>query len=225
MKEFDIGFRSSKEYQNLDQHLLRIVIFARTRTMSSTHFWYVQLWNLKRDTMVFYGENISPSALVHCAGEVQHRCNRWHWSDRGGTEASGGVYWRDPGKGRAKWYTYHTVLSGNTYICTRTLLLIVFLLMLLCFIMQQRSNRKTAFSFLFCQLIQDPRWQVGNVYTPADAIAQGLKTLSLNETRFLSRTVSDWFRQFEEWFESAATIHCTPRFEQKRCIQQRSDKW
>ncbi|KAK4783376.1 hypothetical protein SAY86_007750 [Trapa natans] len=46
--------------------------------------------------------------------------------------------------------------------------------------------------------IQDPRWQVGAVYTPADAIAQGLKTLSLNEIRVLSRTISDWFRQFEK---------------------------
>ncbi|KAF5726123.1 hypothetical protein HS088_TW23G00864 [Tripterygium wilfordii] len=46
--------------------------------------------------------------------------------------------------------------------------------------------------------IQDPKWQVGSVYTPADAIAQGLKTLSLNETRVLSRTISDWFRRFED---------------------------
>ncbi|OWM84082.1 hypothetical protein CDL15_Pgr009329 [Punica granatum] len=46
--------------------------------------------------------------------------------------------------------------------------------------------------------IQDPRWLVGTVYTPADAIAQGLKTLSLHETRVLSRTISDWFRQFEK---------------------------
>ncbi|XP_010520503.1 PREDICTED: uncharacterized protein LOC104799597 isoform X2 [Tarenaya hassleriana] len=45
--------------------------------------------------------------------------------------------------------------------------------------------------------IQDPRWQVGSVYTPADAIAQALKTLSLNDTRLLSRTIVDWFKQFE----------------------------
>ncbi|KAJ7966333.1 Eukaryotic initiation factor 4F subunit p150 [Quillaja saponaria] len=44
---------------------------------------------------------------------------------------------------------------------------------------------------------QEPKWEVGYVYTPADAIAQGLKTLSLNETRILSRTLGDWFRHFE----------------------------
>lgn len=41
--------------------------------------------------------------------------------------------------------------------------------------------------------IQEPKLQVGDVYTPADAIAQVLKTLSLNETRILARTISDWF--------------------------------
>ncbi|WCJ42914.1 hypothetical protein M5689_023692 [Euphorbia peplus] len=46
--------------------------------------------------------------------------------------------------------------------------------------------------------IQEPKWQVGYVYTPADAIAQGLKSLSLSETRELSRTISDWFRRFED---------------------------
>lgn len=46
--------------------------------------------------------------------------------------------------------------------------------------------------------IQEPKWQVGNVYTPADAIAQGLKTLSLNDSRVLVRTISDWFRRFED---------------------------
>ncbi|XP_065850711.1 uncharacterized protein [Euphorbia lathyris] len=46
--------------------------------------------------------------------------------------------------------------------------------------------------------IQEPKWQVGYVYTPADAIVQGLKSLSLSETRELSRTISDWFRRFED---------------------------
>ncbi|CAD6219097.1 unnamed protein product [Miscanthus lutarioriparius] len=41
--------------------------------------------------------------------------------------------------------------------------------------------------------IQDVKWQVGSEYTPADAIAQGLKSLALNETRVLSRTIADWF--------------------------------
>ncbi|XP_044472307.1 uncharacterized protein LOC123200950 isoform X2 [Mangifera indica] len=44
----------------------------------------------------------------------------------------------------------------------------------------------------------EPKWQAGSVYTPADAIAQGLKTLSLNEIRYLSKTISDWFRRFED---------------------------
>ncbi|KAH6820414.1 initiation factor 4F subunit [Perilla frutescens var. hirtella] len=41
--------------------------------------------------------------------------------------------------------------------------------------------------------IQEPSWQVGAVYTPADAIAQGLKAISLNEIRVLARTISNWF--------------------------------
>lgn len=46
--------------------------------------------------------------------------------------------------------------------------------------------------------IQEPKLQAGYVYTPADAIAQGLKTLSLNDTKVLSRTIADWFRRLEE---------------------------
>ncbi|KAJ1430147.1 hypothetical protein SESBI_07931 [Sesbania bispinosa] len=46
--------------------------------------------------------------------------------------------------------------------------------------------------------IQEPRWQVGKFYTPADAVAQGLKSLSLNEIKILARTISDWFRRFED---------------------------
>ncbi|XP_044392135.1 uncharacterized protein [Triticum aestivum] len=42
--------------------------------------------------------------------------------------------------------------------------------------------------------IQDVKWQVGSEYTPADALAQGLKSLALNETRVLSRTIADYFR-------------------------------
>lgn len=45
--------------------------------------------------------------------------------------------------------------------------------------------------------VQEPKWQVGALYTPADAIAQGLKTLSLNDVRVLSRTIIDWFSGFE----------------------------
>ncbi|KAI4377020.1 hypothetical protein MLD38_014716 [Melastoma candidum] len=44
---------------------------------------------------------------------------------------------------------------------------------------------------------QEPKWQAGYLYTPADAIAQGIKTLSLNETRVLARTVGDWLRRHE----------------------------
>ncbi|KAG4194945.1 hypothetical protein ERO13_A06G081300v2 [Gossypium hirsutum] len=46
--------------------------------------------------------------------------------------------------------------------------------------------------------VPEPKWQAGYVYTPADAIVQGFKTLSLSETKVLSRTISDWFRRFEE---------------------------
>ncbi|EMS68071.1 hypothetical protein TRIUR3_12448 [Triticum urartu] len=43
-------------------------------------------------------------------------------------------------------------------------------------------------------ILQDVKWQVGSEYTPADALAQGLKSLALNETRVLSRTIADYFR-------------------------------
>ncbi|CAN6204551.1 unnamed protein product [Urochloa humidicola] len=42
--------------------------------------------------------------------------------------------------------------------------------------------------------LQDVKWQVGSEYTPADALVQGLKSLALNETRVLSRTIANWFR-------------------------------
>ncbi|KAM0968017.1 hypothetical protein ACFX13_016750 [Malus domestica] len=44
----------------------------------------------------------------------------------------------------------------------------------------------------------EPRWQTGYSYTPADAIARSLKTLSLNDVRVLSRTISEWFKGFED---------------------------
>lgn len=46
--------------------------------------------------------------------------------------------------------------------------------------------------------IQEPRWEVGDRYTPADAVAQGLKTLSLNDIRALSRIITNWFSTLEE---------------------------
>lgn len=54
------------------------------------------------------------------------------------------------------------------------------------------------FVILFSPTDQELKWQAGYVYTPADAIAQGLKTLSLNETKVLARTITDWFRRFED---------------------------
>ncbi|URE04837.1 hypothetical protein MUK42_20648 [Musa troglodytarum] len=42
--------------------------------------------------------------------------------------------------------------------------------------------------------LQDLKWQVGYQYTPADALAQALKSLSLNETRVLARTVTNWLK-------------------------------
>ncbi|XP_072983084.1 uncharacterized protein [Typha latifolia] len=44
---------------------------------------------------------------------------------------------------------------------------------------------------------QDLKWQVGPQYTPADAIAQSLKSLSVNDTRVLSRTIADWFKRLD----------------------------
>ncbi|KAL4565179.1 hypothetical protein LXL04_029264 [Taraxacum kok-saghyz] len=41
--------------------------------------------------------------------------------------------------------------------------------------------------------IQEPKLQVGDVYTPVDAIAQVVRNLSLNETKILATTISDWF--------------------------------
>ncbi|WOL13822.1 hypothetical protein Cni_G22602 [Canna indica] len=43
-------------------------------------------------------------------------------------------------------------------------------------------------------LQQDLKWQVGYQYTPADAVAQALKSLSLNDTTVLARKVADWLK-------------------------------
>ncbi|KAK6915836.1 Protein of unknown function DUF1350 [Dillenia turbinata] len=53
--------------------------------------------------------------------------------------------------------------------------------------------------------IQEPKWQVGNAYTPADAIAQGLKTLSLADTRVLSRTITSWFKRIEAYANTSSS--------------------
>ncbi|XP_038899905.1 uncharacterized protein LOC120087095 [Benincasa hispida] len=45
--------------------------------------------------------------------------------------------------------------------------------------------------------IQEPKWEVGYLYTPADAVAQALKSLSLRETRELAKNLSNWFERFE----------------------------
>ncbi|KAK9101604.1 hypothetical protein Scep_025034 [Stephania cephalantha] len=45
--------------------------------------------------------------------------------------------------------------------------------------------------------LQDPRWQVGTIYTPADALAQGFKALALNDTRVLAKTIANWFRRVQ----------------------------
>ncbi|CAN4128325.1 unnamed protein product [Withania somnifera] len=46
--------------------------------------------------------------------------------------------------------------------------------------------------------IQEPKWQVGAVYTPADAVAQVVKTMSLNDTKGLCTTIVNWFSSLEE---------------------------
>ncbi|XP_039119794.1 uncharacterized protein LOC120256088 [Dioscorea cayenensis subsp. rotundata] len=45
--------------------------------------------------------------------------------------------------------------------------------------------------------LQDLKWAVGHQYTPADALAQSLKSISLNDTRVLARTISDWFQDLQ----------------------------
>ncbi|XP_068657953.1 uncharacterized protein [Aristolochia californica] len=45
--------------------------------------------------------------------------------------------------------------------------------------------------------IQDIQWQVGDVYTPADAVAQVLKTLTLNDTKVLATIVVNWLSELE----------------------------
>uniref|UniRef100_M1BVA3 Uncharacterized protein n=1 Tax=Solanum tuberosum TaxID=4113 RepID=M1BVA3_SOLTU len=46
--------------------------------------------------------------------------------------------------------------------------------------------------------VQEPKWRVGTVYTPADAIAQVVKTLSINDTKGLCTTIANWFSCLEE---------------------------
>ncbi|XP_075522631.1 uncharacterized protein LOC142555582 [Primulina tabacum] len=46
--------------------------------------------------------------------------------------------------------------------------------------------------------IQEPRWQAGPIYTPADAIAQGIKSISLNDTTVLSTTIANWFSTIQQ---------------------------
>ncbi|CAK9317568.1 unnamed protein product [Citrullus colocynthis] len=45
--------------------------------------------------------------------------------------------------------------------------------------------------------VQEPKWEVGYLYTPADAVAQALKSLPLRETRELAKTLCNWFERFE----------------------------
>ncbi|XP_077230030.1 uncharacterized protein LOC143863243 isoform X2 [Tasmannia lanceolata] len=48
--------------------------------------------------------------------------------------------------------------------------------------------------------VQDLKWKVGDLYTPTDALAQGLKSLALNDTKVLGRTITDWFKSLENQF-------------------------
>lgn len=40
---------------------------------------------------------------------------------------------------------------------------------------------------------QDLNWKVGDLYTPADAVAQVFKGVALNDIRALGKTISQWF--------------------------------
>ncbi|PKA49567.1 hypothetical protein AXF42_Ash004107 [Apostasia shenzhenica] len=46
--------------------------------------------------------------------------------------------------------------------------------------------------------IQDLKWPVGYHYTPVDAIAQSLKSLTLNETKLLAATIADWLKSLDK---------------------------
>ncbi|KAL9243275.1 hypothetical protein vseg_017182 [Gypsophila vaccaria] len=46
--------------------------------------------------------------------------------------------------------------------------------------------------------IQEPKWEVGSMYTPIDAVAQGLKAVSLNDTKVLAQTICSWLRRYEQ---------------------------
>ncbi|XP_055820853.1 uncharacterized protein LOC129889536 isoform X2 [Solanum dulcamara] len=46
--------------------------------------------------------------------------------------------------------------------------------------------------------ILEPKWRVGAVYTPADAVAQVVKTMSINDTKGLCTTIANWFSCLEE---------------------------
>ncbi|XP_047325476.1 uncharacterized protein LOC124929220 [Impatiens glandulifera] len=46
--------------------------------------------------------------------------------------------------------------------------------------------------------VQEPQWQVGNMYTPGDAIRQGVESVLLNDIRVLSKTISSWFSSFDD---------------------------
>ncbi|GAB4839424.1 hypothetical protein Ancab_028946 [Ancistrocladus abbreviatus] len=45
--------------------------------------------------------------------------------------------------------------------------------------------------------VQRPSWRASNLYTPVDAIVQGVNQLLLNDVKVLSGTISRWFRQNE----------------------------
>ncbi|KAM0952469.1 putative alpha/Beta hydrolase [Dioscorea sansibarensis] len=45
--------------------------------------------------------------------------------------------------------------------------------------------------------VQDLKWAVGHQYTPADALAQSLKSISLSDTKVLAKTISDWFQDLQ----------------------------
>nr|XP_016483842.1 PREDICTED: uncharacterized protein LOC107804456 [Nicotiana tabacum] len=47
--------------------------------------------------------------------------------------------------------------------------------------------------------IQEPKWRVGAVYTPADAVAQVVKTVALNDTKGLCTTIVNWFDRIDEF--------------------------
>lgn len=60
-----------------------------------------------------------------------------------------------------------------------------------------RLEKITLFGTHLTPCLQGPAWQVGDLYTPADAIFQGFRAMLLNDTKVLSKTICQWLDQVD----------------------------